>query len=75
VGLLARLEMKMSLPEVIAGYTVGAAYALNLQSEVGSLELGKDADFICTDRSWRELFYSIGERSPTFVYKSGERIF
>ncbi|HEY8272364.1 MAG TPA: imidazolonepropionase [Pseudobdellovibrionaceae bacterium] len=75
VGLLARIEMKMTLPEVIVGYTVGASYALNLQSEVGSLELGKCADFMCIDRSWRQLFYSVGERVPVFVYKSGARIY
>lgn len=75
VGLLARLEMKMTLPEVISAYTVGAAYALDLQSEVGSLELGKSADFLCTDVNWQQLFYSIGERSPTYVYKSGELIY
>lgn len=75
VGLLARLEMKMTLPEVIAAYTVGGAYALNLQSEVGSLELGKSADFMCIDSDWRQLFYSIGERSPTLVYQSGNKIF
>lgn len=75
VGLLARLEMKMSLPEVIAAYTVGASYALNLQGEVGSLELGKYADFMCTGSDWQQLFYSIGERSPTFVYQSGELLY
>ncbi|WP_413290599.1 imidazolonepropionase [Bdellovibrio sp. HCB337] len=75
VGLLARLEMKMTLPEVISAYTVGASYALKLQSEVGSLEVGKHADFLCTDKDWQQLFYSIGERSPTFVYKSGELIY
>ena len=74
VGLLARLEMKMTLPEVVAAYTVGAAYALNLHSEVGSLELGKSADFMCTARDWRQLFYSVGECSPTLVYQSGKRI-
>jgi imidazolonepropionase len=75
VGLLARLEMQMSLPEVLAAYTVGAAYALNLQREVGSLELGKSADFMCTEADWKQLFYSVGERSTTFVYQSGKRIF
>ncbi len=60
-GLLSRLEMKMSLPEVIAAYTIGAAYALKLSHEVGSLEVGKSADFISTSRSWRDLFYSVGD--------------
>jgi imidazolonepropionase len=71
VGLLARLEMKMTLPEVIAAYTVGAAHALKLSSKVGSLELGKCADLICTDVSWQEFFYSVGQRIPTSVYKNG----
>ena len=46
VGLLSRLEMKMSLPEVISAYTVGAAHALNLQNEIGSLEVGKKCGFL-----------------------------
>lgn len=75
VGLLARLEMKMTLPEVVSAYTVGAAYALNLASEVGSLELGKSADFMCTEVDWRQLFYSVGERIPTFVYQRGSLIY
>lgn len=60
VGLLARLEMKMTLSEVINAYTLGAAYALGIQNHRGSLEVGKDADFICIDGSWADLFYSAG---------------
>lgn len=75
VGLLARLEMKMTLPEVIAAYTVGAAHALNLQYEVGSLELGKSADILCINRDWQTLFYSVGDRAKKVVFGSGRRIF
>lgn len=75
VGILARLEMKMTLPEVISAYTVGAAFALNRQHQVGSLEVGKSADFICTDVSWQELFYSVGQRIPLAVYCQGESIY
>lgn len=75
VGLLARLEMKMSLPEVIAAYTVGAAHALNLQSEIGSLEVGKSADVLSTDQDWRTLFYSVGEASEKVVFSRGKKIF
>lgn len=71
VGLLARLEMKMTLPEVIAAYTVGAAFALQKASEIGSLGVGKCADVVCTAKEWKELFYSVGEQSPTFVYRNG----
>lgn len=74
-GLLARLQMKMTLPEVIGAYTVGAAYALKLQDQKGSIEAGKDADFFCTPLSWRELFYSVGSPSASQVYLRGKRIY
>lgn len=61
VGLLARLEMKMSLPEVIAAYTVGGSHALGLDKEIGSLEVGKSADFISISDEWTSLFYSAGK--------------
>lgn len=75
VGLLARLEMKMTLPEVIAAYTVGASYALGLSRDLGSLELGKSADFLGINGDWSSLFYSVGERSCNSVFRAGKRIF
>lgn len=75
VGLLARLEMKMTLPEVIAAYTVGAAHALKLHNQVGSIELGKSADLLCIDQDWQTLFYSVGDRSNKLVFSRGKRVF
>ncbi|MEN0059095.1 MAG: imidazolonepropionase [Bdellovibrio sp.] len=75
VGLLARLEMGMSLPEVLSAYTVGAAHALNLQKHIGSLEAGKSADILCTQNDWRTLFYSVGESSKKLVFSRGKKIF
>lgn len=75
VGLLARLEMKMTLPEVLSAYTVGAAHALNLQKSVGSLEVGKSADLISTDQEWTQLFYSVGERAKKLVISRGKNIY
>ncbi|MGZ3773159.1 MAG: imidazolonepropionase [Pseudobdellovibrionaceae bacterium] len=74
VGLLARLEMKMSLPEVLSAYTVGAAHALNLQHQIGSLEVGKSADILCIEKDWRTLFYSVGDRANKVIFRSGRRI-
>lgn len=71
VGLLARLEMKMSLPEVLVGYTLNPAVALGRASSLGSLEVGKSADFVCTDHSWTEFFYSVGAMNVTTVYREG----
>ena len=75
VGLLARLEMKMSLPQVIAAYTVGAACALNLQNEIGSIEVGKSADLFCVNQDWQSLFYSVGERTEKVVFCKGKKVF
>ncbi|WP_413580824.1 imidazolonepropionase [Bdellovibrio sp. HCB288] len=75
VGLLARLEMKMTLPQVIGAYTMGAAHALNMQNEVGSLEVGKSADILCIDQSWDCLFYSVGERPQKMVFSRGKKIY
>ncbi|MFN7905266.1 MAG: imidazolonepropionase [Pseudobdellovibrionaceae bacterium] len=72
-GLLARLEMKMTLPEVIGAYTAGASYALNKQSLVGSLEVGKSADFVLSRKDWTELFYSADSLDCDFVYIDGRR--
>jgi len=75
VGLLARLEMKMSLPQVLSAYTVGAAWALGLSQEIGSLELGKSADFVSTQQDWQTLFYSVGQPIAEQVFLKGKRVF
>lgn len=73
VGLLARLEMKMKLHEVLVAYTVGAAHALKVHPLVGSLTVGRDADFICTQKSWRELFYQVGDQDIHAVFSRGRK--
>lgn len=74
VGLLARLKMKMSLPEVISAYTVGAAYALGLENRKGHLDISMDADFIVTSRSWKELFYCAGDMFIEDMFVSGLKV-
>lgn len=74
VGVLARLEMGMTLPEVLVAFTLGGAYALGLASQVGSLSHGKHCDFIVVDGSWRDLFYGVGQHPVTAVYRSGTPI-
>jgi len=60
VGLLARLEMKMTLSEVFKAYTINAAKALGIDHQEGSLVVGKRANFICTDAELTDFFYSAG---------------
>jgi predicted amidohydrolase YtcJ len=39
-------EEAIDLPTAIAAYTIGAAYALDRETEIGSLEVGKAADLV-----------------------------
>lgn len=71
VGMLARREMKMTLDEVVHAYTKGAAKALGLEKDVGSLEEGRKADFTVWDCEEDELFLSVGSIKPIEVYKEG----
>jgi len=73
VGLLARLEMKMTLPEVFRAYTIHAAKALGLESEEGTLEVGKKANFICTSADMTDFFYSAGQTPEHQLFIRGNR--
>lgn len=59
VGVLARLEMKMTLPEVLVAYTYNAASGLGLQKKYGALGTGFTSNFQVIAKSWDELFYQI----------------
>lgn len=74
VGVLSRLEMKMTLAEVICAFTLGSAYALGKAQEVGSLSRGKSCDFTILNGSWRELFYSVGHHPVEQVYRAGRSL-
>jgi imidazolonepropionase len=43
---LACFSMGLSLEEALAAVTVNAAFSLDLQGEVGSIEVGKRADLV-----------------------------
>ncbi len=74
VGLLARLQMQMSLEEVIEAYTLGGAHALGLGERKGQLREGFDADFAVLSGSPTELFYSAGQMPIESVYRGGRRL-
>lgn len=75
VGVLARLNMRMTLSEIISAYTIGAAHALKLADSIGSLEAGKAADFVVLENSWRELFYQVGKMPILSTWSKNKRIY
>ncbi len=73
VGLLARLEMKMTLPEVFKAYTINAAKALGIDQEEGSLTVGKRANFISTEAELTDFFYSAGAMPEHELFIRGNK--
>ncbi len=80
VGVLARANMQMTLPEVLAAYTVNAAAALGLEKNFGALMKGMTADFLVLEegRSLTSLFYEVGpdlsHRAVASVWRSAVQI-
>lgn len=62
VGVLARAAMQMTLPEVLASYTVNAASALGYSEKLGVLRKGMSADFLVLEKgkTLTDLFYAVG---------------
>jgi imidazolonepropionase len=67
--------MRMRPAEAVAAATVNAAASLNRVDEIGSLEVGKLANFaICDCEDYRELAYWFGVSLVRDVFVRGERI-
>lgn len=71
---LACTQMKMSPAEAITASTVNAAYSVNRGDKIGSLEVGKLANFVIFDcEDSRELAYWFGMPQTFAVCIKGER--
>ena len=72
---LACTQMKMSPAEAITASTVNAAYSVNRDDKIGSLEPGKLANFVILDcEDYRELAYWFGLPQTHSVYVKGEGV-
>lgn len=72
---LACVQMRMTPAEAICAATINAAYALERGDRIGSLEAGKEADFLIMDMpGYQYLPYHIGSSAIEAVYKSGIKI-
>jgi imidazolonepropionase len=72
---LACTQMKMSPAEAIAASTINAAYSLGRGDNIGSLEIGKLANFAIFDcQDYRELAYRFGFSQRHSVYVRGRSV-
>lgn len=73
---LACLQCGLTPAEALRGTTLNAACAIGRGSELGSLEVGKRADFVIWDApSWRYLPTHFGVSLVREVYKGGRRVY
>ena len=73
---LAALKMKMTIEETISAVTINAAKALCLEKEIGSIEIGKKADFaVFETEEYADIVYSIGRNLNCMTIKKGNVIF
>lgn len=73
---LASTHLKMTPAESITAATINAAYSLSRGARIGSLEVGKTADFVIHDcDDYRELAYFFGIEHPWRVYADGALAF
>jgi imidazolonepropionase len=73
---IACTQMKMTPAEAISAATVNAAYSLGRGERIGSLEPGKDADFVLYDcADYREIVYWFGIEHARAVWIGGERVY
>lgn len=73
---LASLKMKMTIEETISAVTINAAKALFREKTIGSIEVGKKADFAVFNTSdYSDIVYSIGSDLNCMTIKDGKTIY
>ncbi len=73
---LAATQMKMTPAEGVTATTINAAYSLGRGDQIGSLEVGKRADFALYDcADYREIAYWFGQSQAGAVFVRGKREF
>jgi imidazolonepropionase len=72
----ACIKMKMTPEEAINAATINGAFAMNLSNKVGSITIGKLANFIITKKipSYGFIPYSFGSNLIDEVYINGNKI-
>ena len=66
---------RMNIEQMILGYTINGARQLGIEAKKGSIEAGKDADFLVFDTDLLAAAHAgFSYNRPTDVYMGGERV-
>jgi imidazolonepropionase len=72
---LACLQMRLTPAEALTAATINAAWSLDLGKRTGSLETGKEADFLIHEfNDYRELAYFIAAPLRPRVFIAGREV-
>jgi len=73
---LAALKMEMTIEETISAVTINSAKALCREKNIGSIEIGKKADFsVFATSDYADIIYSIGSNLNCTTIKNGKVIY
>ena len=73
---LSVLNMNMTVEEAITASTLNAAYAVGLGNRTGSLDIGKQADFVLLNEdSYLFIPYHYGVNPIFSTYKKGKKVY
>ena len=68
-------EEKMSMEEMLLGYTINGAKQLGIEAAKGSIEAGKDADFLVFDNDLLSAEHEgFSHNAPTDVFIDGKKV-
>jgi imidazolonepropionase len=72
---LATLQMKLTVEESLTAATLNGAYSLRMAHDIGSIEMGKRADFSLIEApSYLHLVYHFGVNLVREVYRDGRNL-
>ncbi len=73
---LGALKMRMTIEETISAVTINAAKALLVNSNTGSIEIGKKADFaVFKTNDYSDIVYNVGKNLNYMTIKNGEVVY
>lgn len=73
---IAAIKMEMTIEEIISAVTINAAKAVWKNNEVGSIEVGKKADFaVFNAQDYADIIYNVGKNLNIMTIKNGKIIY